>query len=73
MIDDSLDDVCSKDQTMKTEKEVMDEKRRLNKLYEVDKANVYEKEIWNEAIEAALKIALDHSDYAAYEIRKLKK
>ena len=35
--------------------------------------NVYANEVWNEAIEACLKIALEWDDMAAYEIRKLKK
>ena len=55
---------------MKTEKAVMDEKRRLNKRYEPDRIEVREKEIWNDAIEAAAKIA-DHR--MAQEIRKIKK
>jgi len=74
MIDDSLDDVA-KDDAMKTEKESMDEKRRLNKRYEGDrKSNAYEREVWNAAIEAAAESAeFELENYIADQIRKLKK
>ena len=81
MIDDSLDDVA-KDDAMKTEKESMDEKRRLNKRYEGDrKSNAYEREVWNAAIEAAAEIVQPtphineerKCEDVAHKIRKLKK
>ena len=77
MRDDSLDDVTKHDaevRRMKTEKAIMDEKRRLNKRYEEDRIEVREKEVWNEAIEAAAdKAEWELENYIADEIRKLKK
>ncbi len=81
MRDDSLDDVTKYDaevRSMKTEKAIMDEKRRLNKRYEPDRIETREKEVWNEAIEATLTVIGELREFAdltdaTNEIRKLKK